>query len=66
MPRPTVLKGPFLLDQEAGHYRIRCPGCGTEGTIDFEQYTGRVSIQCPTEGCGYHETHDLSRAEEVS
>ena len=65
MPRPEVIRGPFVLDLEDGHWRIRCPGCGTEGTIDYEQYTGRVSIQCPTEGCGYHETHDLSKPAEA-
>ena len=60
MPRPEVVKGPFMLDGRIA-FRLRCPGCGIVAVADDDQYHGRVSIQC--EGCGYHETHDLSTAE---
>ena len=39
---------------------ITCPGCKGTATIDKDQYEGRVSIECPMPGCGYHETHDLA------
>lgn len=35
---------------------FRCPQCGQSGLIDGEQAWGLVSIQCPTEGCTFHET----------
>lgn len=41
---------------------FRCPGCGTTGDIDDDQFHGRVSIECPTPGCGYHDTRDWSAA----
>lgn len=63
-PRPEVIQDRFLLDG-APVWRIRCPGCGVLGIVDEDQYQGRVSIQCATDGCGYHETHDLSKAEEA-
>lgn len=40
---------------------FRCPGCKRSGTIDEDQFHGRVSIQCPLEGCNYHETKDWSK-----
>ena len=36
---------------------IECPRCGVVGSVDADQYAGRVSIDCPE--CDYHETHDL-------
>ena len=36
---------------------IECPVCSVHGSIDEDQYAGRVSIDCPE--CDYHETHDL-------
>lgn len=39
---------------------FRCPKCLRTGTIDDDQFHGRVSIQCPREGCDYHETTDWS------
>ncbi len=56
---PTITKGPFLLDGQPA-YRAVCPGCGVEQILDDDQFHGRVSIECGTPGCGYHETHDLS------
>lgn len=40
---------------------FRCPGCKRSGTIDEDQFHGRVSIQCPFEDCSYHETKDWSQ-----
>jgi len=37
-------------------YWFRCPKCCGLGAIDADQADGRVSIVCPTEGCGFHET----------
>jgi len=59
--RPEIIKGPFQLDGVVGFFRVRCPGCGTIGIIDPDQYAGRVSIECAEPGCTYHETHDLSK-----
>ena len=42
--------------------KFRCPGCGGWGSIDDDQYNGRVSIQC-TE-CEFHETINLAEPEE--
>lgn len=36
---------------------FRCPRCGRTGTIDEDQFHGRVSVECPF-GCGYHATVD--------
>jgi len=33
-----------------------CPDCGIIGDLDTDQWHGRVSIQCPGEGCKFHET----------
>ena len=38
---------------------FRCPSCKGTGTIDEEQFHGRVSIICAF--CDYHETQDWSR-----
>jgi hypothetical protein len=38
---------------------LTCPRCGTEGEIDDDQAAGRVSIECATAGCDFHETVDL-------
>lgn len=35
-----------------------CPTCGVWGELDDDQIAGRVSIQCPKEGC-FHETLNL-------
>ena len=37
--------------------KARCPGCGTWGVIDDDQFHGRVSILCE---CGFHETMNLA------
>ncbi len=37
-------------------YWFTCPDCKQMGTIDQDQAEGRVSIQCMTDGCNYHET----------
>lgn len=39
--------------------QLRCPGCNQWGTIDDDQYHGRVSVEHPE--CGYHDTQDWSR-----
>lgn len=39
---------------------FRCPTCKKVGTIDDDQYHGRVSIVCVTPFCDYHETKDWS------
>ncbi len=38
-----------------------CPGCGTKGILDKDQYQGRVSVLCD---CGWHETHNFEVAQE--
>lgn len=40
---------------------LKCPGCGTWGDLDDDQFYGRVSTQCPMEGCMFHETEDFSK-----
>ena len=40
--------------------RGQCPKCGQWADLDDDQFHGRISIECPTKGCDYHETHDLS------
>jgi len=39
---------------------FRCPKCKNTGIIDLDQVHGRVSVQCPYDGCDYHETKDWS------
>lgn len=38
---------------------LRCPACGTRGMIDDDQLRGRVSVECASPGCGFHETVDF-------
>ena len=56
MPKPEIIKGPFVLDGQPGFYRVRCPGCKVLTIVDPDQAAGKVSMQCD---CGYHETHVL-------
>jgi hypothetical protein len=41
---------------------LLCPGCGVWGTLDDDQFHGRISTDHATDGCtgGYHETHDFA------
>jgi len=42
-------------------WKFKCPSCKEWGSIDDDQFNGRVSIQC---GCGkFHETIDFSKDE---
>ena len=62
--RPKITEGPFVLDGILGYYWALCPGCGVETILDSDQYYGRISMECETAGCAYHETHDLSIKEQ--
>ena len=42
-------------------WKLRCPDCGLVADLDVDQFYGRVSIQCPSDGCSFHETWDFSR-----
>ena len=53
----------FLTAETVGATResfplFRCPLCKKTGTIDDDQFNGRVSIQCD---CGYHETKNWNQ-----
>ena len=39
--------------------KLQCPKCKIWATIDDDQFHGRVSLDCPTESCDFHETHNL-------
>ncbi len=41
--------------------KLKCPACGTWGYLDDDQFHGRVSVLCLTEGCMFHETVDFSK-----
>lgn len=43
--------------------KLRCPACGTFADIDHDQYMGRVSVECSTPGCAFHETHNFAQLE---
>lgn len=43
--------------------KLRCPSCGTFADIDYDQYMGRVSVECATPGCTFHETHNFAQLE---
>jgi hypothetical protein len=43
--------------------KLQCPTCGVWGDLDDDQLHGRVSVECQTPGCSFHETHDFSRME---
>lgn len=43
--------------------KLRCPSCGTFADIDDDQYRGRVSVECGTPGCAFHETHNFAQLE---
>ena len=56
--------GPYafrILRDASGavHVWLVCPRCGTWAMIDDDQLHGRVSAECPTSGCGFHETVDF-------
>lgn len=42
-------------------WKLKCPGCGTWGHLDDDQFNGRVSVQCLTGICKFHETHNFSK-----
>ncbi len=44
------------------HYRLICPGCKQSAQMDPDQWNGTVSLDCPSDGCTYHETHSFSKA----
>lgn len=54
LPSVTVLGNP----SDDRYATFVCPKCGFSGTIDKDQYEGKVSIQCPL-GCSFHETIDF-------
>lgn len=62
-PKGQIPVGEFMLasvrQDGAIVWLLRCPECGTWAEIDDDQYHGRVSVQCVTEGCRFHETHDF-------
>ena len=39
-----------------------CPGCGTWGSLDNDQWLGTVSVDHAADGCTgrYHETHNFA------
>ncbi len=41
-------------------WKLRCPGCETWAALDLDQFHGRVSVDCMTKGCSFHETHNFS------
>lgn len=49
-------------------FLLECPGCGRLGTLDDDQWHGRVSVDHAADGCtgGYHETHDFAAAVQVA
>lgn len=47
-------------------HKFRCPKCGQWAYLDDDQFFGRVSVQCATQGCGFHETIDLSSLSETA
>lgn len=38
-------------------WKLQCPTCKQWGSIDDDQISGRVSLDCPS--CDFHQTHDL-------
>lgn len=38
---------------------LQCPKCGNWGILDGDQFRGKVSTECGTPGCGFHETVDF-------
>lgn len=40
--------------------KMECPDCKEWGSLDEDQYNGRVSILCD---CGFHETIDFVKGE---
>lgn len=58
VPTPSMRTRTVTRDG-LGIYEAECPRCGVWGEVDDDQWNGRVSIDCPTEGCPFHETIDL-------
>jgi hypothetical protein len=42
-------------------WTVKCPKCGKVGVLDEDQFFGRISTECPREGCGFHEMVDWSK-----
>lgn len=55
MTVPTVVRE--VVRDGVPCWYIACPVCGLVGTVDEDQYKGRVSIDCTN--CAYHETHNI-------
>ena len=55
-----VRKGPPTYSERREPWAVvRCPGCKGAGTVDLDQYQGKVSLDCGNPDCEYHEIHDL-------
>ena len=46
-------------------HKFRCPNCRQWAYLDDDQFFGRVSLQCASEGCDFHKTIDLSTVREM-
>jgi hypothetical protein len=44
----------FGNDERHLQPQAKCPGCGVWGDVDEDQLTGRVSLVCEEDGCGWH------------
>ena len=52
-----------LGDSVSPLIKLRCPLCGTFADLDDDQYHGRISVECATPGCTFHESHNFSLLE---
>lgn len=41
-------------------WKFKCPLCGQWLYITDEEFTGKQTIECSTQGCPFDELHDLS------
>jgi len=59
--RSTMRARVLERGSEKRYAEFKCPDCDLVGTIDEDQYFGRVSILCPR--CSFHGTRDFSKEE---
>ena len=50
-------------EQENIEYWFKCPDCKGRGTVDLDQYQGKVSIVCE---CGFHGYREQLKANPTS
>lgn len=54
-PKPVRIAHRFDTEKKAEVWYAECPSCKSWAAIDDDQRGGKVSLECPTKDCGFHD-----------